>query len=124
MLEQRQRNIKVAEHKEASILNTVMEIRPATPELYRSRVAELVKALSATEAQAATAAAETLRKLIHQIVLTPDDTAPNRHRIEVHGNFAAALAMAHSGGGGSTKGHYEPMSLSSHIVSTRLSLIA
>ncbi len=92
-LEDHQRAITAQGLKEA-VTSNVVAIRPATESLSRSRVADLVAALADTEAQAE--AAEALRKLIDRIVLTPDDTARDRHHIDLYGDLAAALAIAHS----------------------------
>ena len=69
----------------------VVEIRPATVEIYRSRVIDLTAALSDIDDRAA--ASEALRSLIDKIVMVPAAAAPDRHHIELHGDLAVALKL-------------------------------
>ena len=69
----------------------VVEIRPATVETYRSRVVDLIAALSEPGDRAA--ASEALRSLVDKIVPVPDATGPDRHVIELYGALAVALKL-------------------------------
>ena len=55
-------------------------------------MAELEAALNEPELR--TEAAEILRALIERVVLTPDETAPDRLRAELHGDLAMILQAA------------------------------
>jgi site-specific DNA recombinase len=61
-------------------------LHPNAAEIYRERVAELELALNKPELRAETT--EILRGLIERVVLTPDQTAPDRLRTELHGDIA------------------------------------
>src|SRR5579875_3695602 len=70
----------------------VAVLHPNAAELYRQRVAELEAALNDPEVR--TEAAEILQALIERVVLTPDDTAPDRLRAELNGDLAIILHAA------------------------------
>ena len=70
----------------------VVEIRPATAEIYRSLIIDLTSALSDVDDRVA--ASEALRSLISKIVMVPDAAAPDRHHIELYGDLAIALKLS------------------------------
>ena len=89
-LEQRKASI-VAKLAETDLPATVA-LHPNSAGLYAARVADLVAALN--EPEMATDAMEAIRCLIQQIVLTPDEDAPNGLAIDLHGDLALILTLA------------------------------
>ncbi|MBM3600398.1 MAG: recombinase family protein [Alphaproteobacteria bacterium] len=82
----------VAEQREIAASATIVELHPNLPQRYRQQVVQLEQALSSAPAERA-AAADALRSLIEQIVVTPG-TRRGEAIIEVEGNIAGVLALA------------------------------
>ena len=61
----------------------------AAAEIYRPKVGDLEASLN--DAEIKTEAAEALRRLIAKVVLSPDATAPDGMRAELHGELASIL---------------------------------
>jgi site-specific DNA recombinase len=70
----------------------VVRLHPNAAALYAAKVAELQTALDQPDIRVETM--EVLRTLIERIVLTPDETAPDRLAIELHGDLATILNLA------------------------------
>jgi DNA invertase Pin-like site-specific DNA recombinase len=70
------------------------QLHPNAAAIYRDRVAALQNTLAG--AGVVTEAATVLRELIEQVVLTPDVSAPDRLRAELHGDLATILSLASS----------------------------
>ena len=102
-------------------------LHPASAEIYRSKVATLEASLNAPEIKQE--AAEVLRSLIEQVVLTPDATAPNGLAAELFGDLAMILALAGSPAisgpasrAGTSRGHERPPGTS--VLGGQLSVVA
>jgi len=67
---------------------------PNAAALYRDRVATLQATLAGNDI--APEAADALRELIDEVVLTPDDASPDRLRADLHGDLAMILGLATS----------------------------
>ena len=76
----------------------VVTLHPAGIEVYRSKVADLERALGNQDIhdEAATA----LRAMIDSVVLTPDAESIDRLRVELHGDLATVLSFSRTGGDG------------------------
>ena len=77
----------------------VVTLHPAGIEVYRSKVADLERALGNQDIhdEAATA----LRAMIDSVVLTPDAESIDRLRVELHGDLATVLSLSRIDGNGS-----------------------
>jgi site-specific DNA recombinase len=69
-----------------------VQLHPNAASLYAANVADLEAALDAPDVRIE--AAETLRRLIERVVLTPDPAAPDGLAAELHGDLATILALA------------------------------
>ena len=78
---------------------TVVTLHPAGIDLYRTKVAELEKALGRPDIR--DEAATALRAMIDVVVLTPDVESVDRLRVELHGDLATVLSLSRIGGDGS-----------------------
>ena len=71
---------------------SVITLHPNFAEDYRRRWSDLHKALACESTREAVTPA--FRDLIDRVILTPDETQPNRLAIEIHGKLADILALA------------------------------
>jgi hypothetical protein len=76
-------------------------LHPGLADTYARTIADLVNALNADDTREE--AADILRGLIEEIVLTPDTTAPNGHAIELNGELGAILTLCRDGTGTNAK---------------------
>ena len=76
---------------------SVVQLHPNAADIYRHKVAELETALAAPDICGE--AAEALAAMIERVVLTPDETAPDRLRADLHGDLAVILRTAGAGQG-------------------------
>ena len=72
--------------------SNVIGMMPDLAKVYERKVEELSAALN--DPAVKTKATEVIRQLIHQIVMTPDATAPDGMRMEVSGLLAEIMALA------------------------------
>ena len=79
-----------------------VHLHPNAAALYATQVANLQASLN--DERIRSEAAEALGQLIEKVVLTPDVTAPDGLRAELHGDLAAILHMATSADGGKLSG--------------------
>ncbi len=86
------RKAAITEKLAETDLPALVALHPNAAGLYAARVAALVEALN--EPAMATDAIEAIRCLIHQIVLTPEDGAPNGLSVDLHGDLALILSLA------------------------------
>ncbi len=80
------------EVREALAPSSVVRLHPNAAEIYRKKVAELETALGTPDICGE--AAEALGAMIERVVLTPNETAPDRLRAELHGDLAVILSAA------------------------------
>ena len=78
-------------------------LHPGLSDIYARKVANLAEALNAEDTK--TEAADILRGLIDKLILTPDATAPNGHKIELFGELGAILSLCNNGMGTNAKTH-------------------
>ncbi len=76
-------------------------LHPGLADIYARKVANLAEALSAEDTRSE--AADILRGLIDKLILTPDTTAPNGHKIELFGELGAILSLCNNGMGANAK---------------------
>ena len=76
----------------AAIPAPVVRLHPNAVALYAAKVADLQAALNQPDIRLE--AMEALQTLIERIVLTPDESAPDRLAIELHGDLAMILHLA------------------------------
>ena len=76
-------------------------LHPGLADIYARKVANLAHALNAEDTKAE--AADILRSLIDKLILTPDPTAPNGHKIELFGELGAILSLCNNGMGQKAK---------------------
>src|SRR6185437_358926 len=81
---------------------TKVQLHPNAAEIYRAKVADLQASLAAPHIRAEAAGA--LRSMIARVVLTPDDTAPDRLRAELHGEIITILHAASGADATSVRG--------------------
>jgi site-specific DNA recombinase len=74
----------------------VVRLHPNAAALYSAKVADLQAALNHPDIRVE--AMEALQTLIERIVLTPDENAPDKLAIELHGDLATILNLASSTG--------------------------
>ncbi|MCF8472709.1 MAG: recombinase family protein [Sphingomonadaceae bacterium] len=78
-------------------------LHPGLADIYARKVANLAEALNAEDTKAE--AADILRGLIDKLILTPDATAANGHKIELFGELGAILSLGNNGMGTNAKTH-------------------
>ena len=78
----------------------VVTLHPAGIEVYRSKVADLERALGNQDIR--DEAATALRAMIDAVVLTPDKEGADRLRVELHGDLATVLSLSRIGDDGSS----------------------
>ena len=86
------RKAAIIEKLAGTDLPASVALHPNAAGLYAARVANLAAALNEPEMQ--TDAIEAIRCLIQQIVLTPEEGAPNGLSVELHGDLAVILSLA------------------------------
>ena len=79
----------------ATVAPPPVTLHPNAAGLYATRVAELEAALS--EPDLIAEATQTLRSLVKQIVLTPDEASANGLAVDLHGDLALILSLASGG---------------------------
>lgn len=80
-----------AELGQAASPPPAIQLHPNAAEIHRRKVADLEVAL--TQPDICVEAGETLRGMIEQVVLTPDGSAPDGLRAELHGDLAVVLGL-------------------------------
>ena len=78
----------------------MVTLHPAGIEVYRSKVADLERALGNQDIR--DEAATALRTMIDVVVLTPDVESVDRLRVELHGDLATVLSLSRIGDDGSS----------------------
>jgi site-specific DNA recombinase len=103
-----------------------VRLHPSAAAIYRAKVADLEASLNAPEIRMD--AGETLRGLIDRVDLTPDATAADGLRVELHGDLAMILSLAASpapGGDhrGGSRGQNEKLPRT-FVLGSQLSVVA
>ncbi len=116
-LEAEKRQLQKQLNTMAAPSNTV-QLHPNAAALYAAKVADLQASLNNEAIRSE--AAETLASLIERVVLTPDASAPDGLRAELHGDLAMILALASSTAGAKPSGHLRAKNPRSQYVSEGL----
>ena len=99
-----------------------VRLHPNAAAMYARQITELEAALNADEIR--TEAAEALRVLIDQVVLTPDPTAPDGLAAELRGDLAEILTLAAAPEAGARRRAGAKNSPEHRLVGSQLSVIA